>query len=438
MLTNHSKQLIHFLSRSSTTHSAAGHIYTSELFTSLYSDLTKAQKYVNLRTFTPQLRTNVPARMPPSYAYNSKSFPSDIVDHIASHLCHELTYSFSLLGRQIRLLFITSHESHELDPIQMQQTVTAMVMWLHMLHKYARNYCAKSLHVYIYLTELEKQLPAPTTESVLSAESVLSEVHINSAFTTACTSSSANGKQTKPSHIIIFRQEEWFKVFIHETIHVFGLDYSGFDGPQSDKQMLLQAFNVTSQVNAYEAYTEYWANIINIAFISYLLPRETSETHETKYMLLAHTLLQVEQQFALFQMIKVLGYMRLSYKMLISTTRKDRTQSMQLYRENTNVFAYYILRCILICNCEAFVQWCYNNNNNNTAATSNNATPANIPIQFNHTQQSVADFAQFIASHCNTAHMLSLVTHISELYRHTMPTFVLHTTRMTACELQLT
>ncbi len=35
-----------------------------------------------------------------------------------------------------------------------------------------------------------------------------------------------------------------------------------------------------------------------------------------------------------------------------------------LYKENTNVFSYYILTCILMDNPYKFIIWCYNNNTN--------------------------------------------------------------------------
>ena len=42
-----------------------------------------------------------------------------------------------------------------------------------------------------------------------SKEIILNTSHVNSAYTYAC----------REDTMTIFRQEEWFKVFIHETFH---------------------------------------------------------------------------------------------------------------------------------------------------------------------------------------------------------------------------
>lgn len=60
--------------------------------------------------------------------------------------------------------------------------------------------------------------------------------------------------------------------------------------------------------------------------------------------------------FSVFQMIKILNNMGLSYEQIMS---KPNT-----YNEYTNVFSYYILKTILLFNVNDFMNWCDMNNLN--------------------------------------------------------------------------
>ena len=88
--------------------------------------------------------------------------------------------------------------------------VRKMLTWLKVASKYSKNDCSQTLDIYCYLTPHQKILPN-------SQLTTLSPHHVNSAVTTSC---SRNGE------ICLFRIEELFKVFIHETFHNLGLDFS--------------------------------------------------------------------------------------------------------------------------------------------------------------------------------------------------------------------
>jgi hypothetical protein len=62
--------------------------------------------------------------------------------------------------------------------------------------------------------------------------------------------------------IYIFRKEEWFKVFIHETFHSLGLDFARMP-EESANQALFSIFPVRCDYRFYEAYTETWATILH-------------------------------------------------------------------------------------------------------------------------------------------------------------------------------
>ena len=81
-----------------------------------------------------------------------------------------------------------------------------------MLHQYASSECVSKINIVIYLTPFKKVLP-DNSIAILDVENA------NSAVTLAC---------HNPGEIIIYRKEEWFKVFIHETFHSFGLDFQHY------------------------------------------------------------------------------------------------------------------------------------------------------------------------------------------------------------------
>jgi hypothetical protein len=110
----------------------------------------------------------------------------------------------------------------------------------------------QNLTIYIYLTQEKKRLPN-------DPNAVLGRENANTAFTTSCTSD---------TEIHLYREEEWFKVFIHETIHSYGLDFSTMNNSSANAQ-IRKIFGVSSDVRLYESYTEYWAEIVHMCFLAH-------------------------------------------------------------------------------------------------------------------------------------------------------------------------
>ena len=99
-------------------------------------------------------------------------------------------------------------------------------------------------------------------------------------------------------------------------------------------------FNINSSFIISESYSEFWANIINTIFVAI----DATKYHWRNLFELFYenfTLLHIiEKIFSLHQIVSILDYMDLTYKDII-TGRKVRK-----YTEDTNVFAYYILKTI--------------------------------------------------------------------------------------------
>ena len=100
--------------------------------------------------------------------------------------------------------------------------VDTIIMWLYILNEYGSKKCSTTFTIFLYLTSLEKKLPTSNID-------ILDQINVNTAFTSTCPSD---------SEIVIFRKEEWFKVFIHETFHSFGLDFSDMNNADATKFIL--------------------------------------------------------------------------------------------------------------------------------------------------------------------------------------------------------
>jgi hypothetical protein len=118
-------------------------------------------------------------------------------------------------------------------------------------------------------------------------------------------------------------------------------------------------FRVPSKINAFEAYSEFWAETVNVAFASFLSEPETAdiETFKARFEMG----MNVERKFSYFQLAKVLHHMGLTYDDLL-VSKSDPHLGTTKYKENTNVLAYYVIKTVLMNQYPAFLQWCKRNN----------------------------------------------------------------------------
>jgi hypothetical protein len=345
--------------------------------------------------------------------FNYKSFPQVIRDHIDELSLSEITYHFSLFNRDCKVTFIVEDPNVELKIKTYNKFIDSIVMWLYILNLYSSKHCANSIVIYFYFTSLEKQLPKTNIN-------ILDEQHINTAFTTTC---------PKNSEIVIFRHEEWFKVFIHETFHNFGLDFSDMNNNECHN-FLLNIFKVKSDVNVYEAYTEFWGEIINCLFCSFHMLKD--KNNEKEFLSNAEFFINFERNYNLFQLVKILNFMGLRYEDLYLNNIQSETLRKTLYKENTNVLSYYVIKTVLLNNYPEFLLWC---DKNNLAL-----------IAFKKTIVNQRNFCNFIEKKYNSVLMRENI-HKSELFLQYLKNnkikinskknkyFLLNNLRMTICEL---
>ena len=133
--------------------------------------------------------------------------------------------------------------------------------------------------------------------------------------------------------MVVYRKQEWFKVFVHETIHYLGID------DQLDRAVKLAFFTIPIEISLGETYTEMWARLIQCRFLG-------KNENERK------RLLEKEKVFSLRNMVRVLRHSNLRYADLFGPKGVG-------YKEETNVFAYVVLTAILFEDAYAFLELFY-------------------------------------------------------------------------------
>lgn len=287
-------------------------------------------------------KIEISAQIPRPKSLFSKSndfVSSEITSYIVNNSTHTLKFACEINSRHITLTFITF--KRHIDSQKYQRLARKVFMWLDISSKLAT--CVKTLHIYIYLTPFKKQMPS-AHGLVLGADNA------NSGYTYPC---------KDHNEIVIYRKEEWFKVFIHETMHSFGHDtYSVVGDNNADAESFIRdifsiPYNVTVLLS--ETYSEIWARIISCAFHSFT-PTFSLNTFSKKM----HECMELESRFSLYQAIKVISYMGLSYRSFITANSKNKVESA--YKENTNIFAYYVLTAIIMTHYNEFFDWCIKHN----------------------------------------------------------------------------
>jgi hypothetical protein len=411
-LSKNSKQLMLFFTKNKHINNVKQSKRTDIILNELYNDILNAYKYLtNLKqkgqyyTVTTK-KVLTASQISKPQTFNSNSFPELVRKHIDELTMSELTYHFSLYGRNIKVHFIVENDNVELELETYNKHVDSIIMWLYILNQYASKKCANTLVIYLYFTSLEKKIPN-------SNIFILDEINVNTAFTTTC---------PKDSEIVVFRKEEWFKVFIHETFHNFALDFSDMNVSKVHDK-ILKIFPVNSEVNLFESYTEFWAEIMNTVFCSYYTLKNKKDFDE--FLCNFDFFINFERTYGFFQMTKALKFMGLTYDDLYSSNNKSHSLRKSLYREKSNVLSYYVIRVILLNNYQGFLQWCKKNNLS--------------LMQFKKTPVNLESFYKFIEDNYNKKDMLEGVDTsqnlLSSFKNKKGDEFILNNMRMTISEL---
>ena len=138
--------------------------------------------------------------------------------------------------------------------------------------------------------------------------------------------------------------------------------------------------------------------------------------------------INLEKNFAFFQMIKVLDFMGLSYNDLYRNTIVSENLRRTRYKENTNILSYYVLTTILLNNYQDFLLWCDTNNIS--------------LLDFKKTTTHINNMCMFLEKKYKTKNMLDGIKCIEKVFynfknknKNKNIIYLLENLRMTICEL---
>ena len=294
---------------------------------------------------------DVQSQVPHPETFSDKYLSREMRECIKNNSKKVLTFNCKINQRDILLHFVLFKNHRCQESVSYYKTYAHRVfMWLHMVS--LKSKCVESLDIYIYLTPFKKELPENKSE-------VIGPVNANTGYTYRC---------EKKNEIVIYREEEWFKVLIHETMHTFGNDFDtedGVDDTTATMAYMKKLFSLPQGVNIQlsETYSEIWARIMNVAFQTYFKNPPSLESRTAKqFKKNFEFYLHLESIFSLYQCIKILDFMGVNYQHLVSDSEHSKNMMRSFYRENTHVFAYYVLTSILLNNRDDFLSWCLKNN----------------------------------------------------------------------------
>ena len=364
---------------------------TSNVVGQLFNDIIRANDYVQkekrekgLGFYNVDIQLIAQRKeLPVPDTFNMNSIPEGIKSYIEAESSCYLSYKTQINGKSLNVNFILN----SMDPFShvgiFNKYFDRIVTWMHIANRYASNKCGKDLTVFLYLTPFKKELPKTQLD-------IIGQEHANTAFTYTC--------PNKTSEIVIFREEEWFKVFIHETFHNLSLDFSCLDVKNMCSKIMKNIFPIESDFLLFEAYTEAWSVIINTCLCTYFCFDHTKTldpfTQTLKF------LLGFECLFKIFQMNKILQFMGLDYSLLYSMSSRSKKARETLYKEDTNIFAYHVATTILLCNYPMFIEWC---DTNNMHAMLFKKTPANVE-----------SFCEFISKKHNSDYTLRVINNVDK------------------------
>uniref|UniRef100_A0A6C0HWC3 Uncharacterized protein n=1 Tax=viral metagenome TaxID=1070528 RepID=A0A6C0HWC3_9ZZZZ len=274
--------------------------------------------------------------------------PTEIRSHIPV-LKSRSQYTFTTPGGRNITVCIACYHDYVQEHADMVQQIYS---WFCFLEKHARPICSKNLTVYLYLTKCTKILPKTKNTEI-------SEINVNSGFTIPC--------PQYDNEIYIYRYEEWFKVFLHETIHALGIDFSWYRNQAPIENILRKEFTgvQTTQWNISECYTEVWAEICNILIQVY---RITKKPKFAQIQFIVQTALMYESCWSRIQCSKVLQHYECGNAYSEGRRRspeeygikyQELKGDVKVYQEtDTSVFTYYVLKSILMTHLDLFLDWC--------------------------------------------------------------------------------
>ena len=273
-------------------------------------------------------------------------FPDRIQEYIKTTPNDKYRYSANINNKNI-ILNIHNFMPKYTAKLLSQYAKTVFII-IHLLSLYTSQSCSKNLYISIYLTPFKRYFP-PDRE-------IIGVENVNGGF--------SNIGCLETTRIIVYREEEWLKVLIHELFHNLNLDFSEMDITRWSN-MMIRKFDIKSDFAISETYCEIWARILNVILKSFHREKNSFITNFNR-------LIKRERIHSLRQAGLILS----------------RFKNPSEYRENSNVFCYYILTAALMNDYINYISWCDTNNNK--------------IFNFKKTEKNVKSFVELLLSESNS------------------------------------
>ena len=358
---------------------------------------------------------------------NNRYIPYKVYSYIREKSEYCIRFKANIHGRVVSLYFITFPESHiaicskikhgslsSSSPssflcaaeIAIYQLYAYKVfIWISMVARLANKECSEKLDVYFYMTPFKKERPHHSSGGGDDDDVNLSAIHVNTGVTRNC---ETHGE------IVLYRAEEWFKVFIHESMHNFNMDFIDVDLREANECLRTTFCIPHDDVLLFESYTEAWARIINIMIDTYFHKETTSHIADTR----THFIRKVRDKLAnnalfhVYQAVKVLDIMKLKYSEITVLTPENMEVCRKRYKEETNVYAYYIFGGILSAYSLPFICWCCDNNKGHVR-------DGIQAIRFSRSNENLNRFVELICRAARDPVLLNMISFIETTTRST-------------------
>lgn len=185
----------------------------------------------------------------------------------------------------------------------------------------------------IYLTNFKKEL---------GSNNIIDVQNINSGL---CYFNDINRK------VLIYRNEEYIKVFIHEFLHSCHIDKYLH---QNKNTNIYEKFNFDykkTKIMLNETYTEFWCNIIYISIFSYNLNKNSTINN---YINIFEKLMEKQIYFSVLQSVKILNIYNIKYLDTINNIEHN-------YSEGTHALSYYYFKSLLLFKYKNIMNMCEKN-----------------------------------------------------------------------------
>ena len=284
-------------------------------FMKLYTDMKYILKYIlkYIKIYTVKIENIVNFKISDYLSYNDFT-SKEVSEYITNNIkfCNQITFENNII-----LYFTKKNISNTKVPKIIIQMFTVIKL-LKILFK--RDIETNVQKVTYFETGLKKKFPKNTKK-------ILGQNEVNSGLTFI--------DLHKNGDIILYRKEEIIKVLIHELIHSNLIDEKIIFSRKVKEFSNL--FCVDYNILLNEAFTESFATIINIFYIHIINKFKKRDLD---------TMFKNEMIYSTYISSKIMKYYKIDN---ITDVIKDH-KCKNIFPQETNIFAYYILKNILLKN----------------------------------------------------------------------------------------